>query len=274
MSHRAVAILIGLAFSTGVAQRNQPPGDSPLVLRSNAQEVLLDFVARDKHQKLVTDLQPEDIEILEDGAPQKVRGFRYRGGQGEPALRDADASARAIGSTPRYAALSQINVVTLVFEGLSPATRTQATQAAKDFLANEVGSDTYIGIFTLNQRLALLQQYTSDLKLLNQAVDRAASGAYQTFAKDMEAVVVRLNSIDSDPTQFQAIHPGSAEERGPTAADSGHATFLRMERAMAELTIRVMSNQAGNLSIDALQQLIHAQAQLPGRKTVIYFSGG
>ena len=75
MLHRAVVILTALAVSTGVAQKNQPPGDPQIVLRSTAQEVLLDFIARDKHQKLVIDLRPEDIEVLEDGVPQTVRSL-------------------------------------------------------------------------------------------------------------------------------------------------------------------------------------------------------
>jgi VWFA-related protein len=274
MSHRPIAILAAFAISTGVAQKSQPPGDPQIVIRSTTQEVLLDFIARDKHQKLVTDLRPEDIEILEDGVQQKLRSFRYRDGRVEPAHQDAAVPARAAGGAARYADLSQINVVSLVFEGLGPESRRQATQAAKDFLASESGPDTYTGVFTLNHRLALLQQYTNDLNLLNQAVDRAASGAYQRFAKDMEAIIARLNSIGPDPTQFQALRPGSAEERGPVAPDSGYAQYLRKEREMDELAIAVVSNQAGNLSIDALEQLIHVQAQLPGRKTIIYFSEG
>ena len=273
MLHRAVVILTALAVSTGVAQKNQPPGDPQIVLRSTAQEVLLDFIARDKHQKLVIDLRPEDIEVLEDGVPQTVRSFGYRNGREAPVHEGAAAPAHTSGEA-RYAALSQINVVSLVFEGLGPESRKQATQAAKDFLASEAGPNTYVAVFTLNHRLALLQQYTNDLSLLNQAVDRAGSGAYQKFAKDMEAVITRLNSIQSAPSQFQPIRPGSAEERGPTAPDTGPAQYLKYEQRMAELTIAIVSNQAGNLSIDALEQLIHAQAQLPGRKTVIYFSEG
>ncbi len=274
MSHRAVAILTVLAVSAGVAQKNQPPGDPQIVLRSTAQEVLLDFIARDKHQKLVTDLRPEDIEIREDGVPQSVRSFRYRNGHEEPTQQDAAPLPRADSGTHRYAALSQVNVVSLVFEGLSGDSRAQATRAAKDFLANEAGPDTYVAVFTLNHRLALLQQYTNDVSLLNRAVDRAATGAYQQFAKDTEAVIMRLNSIESDPTRFEAIHPGSAEERGPTAPDRGNGAFLAAEKAMLQLTIEVVANQAGNLSIDGLQRLIRAQAQIPGRKTVIYFSPG
>jgi len=83
MSRRAAAVLTAFAIFTGVAQQNQP-GNPQTVLRSTSQEVLLDFIARDKHQKLVTDLRAEDIEVLEDGVPQTVRSFQYRGGQGDP----------------------------------------------------------------------------------------------------------------------------------------------------------------------------------------------
>ena len=268
MLHRAV-ILTALAVSTGVAQRNQPPGDPQIVLRSTTQEVLLDFIARDKHQKLVTDLRAEDIEILEDGVPQKLRSFQYRNGHQDPAPQDAASPARATAAARRYAALSQINVVSLVFEGLGADTRRQATQAAKDFLANEAGPDTYIGVFTLDHRLALLQQYTNDLSLLNRAVERASTGAYQQFAKDMMPQIELLNAMTS-PESFQPIRPGSAEERGPVV----RSRFSPAEQKMAALTIAIITQQAGNLSIDALQQLIRAQTQLPGRKTVVYFSPG
>ena len=265
MLHRAVAILTVLAVPTGVAQRNQPSGDPQIVLRSTAQEVLLDFIARDKHQKLVTDLRPEDIEILEDGVPQKLRSFQYRNGHEEPAQQDAASLPRAAGGAPRYEALGQINVVSLVFEGLGADTRRQATQAAKDFLANESGPDTYIGVFILDHRLELLQQYTNDLSLLNRAAERVATGAYAEFAKDMLADVMATSSgaaVKGGP--FQPIRPGSAEERMGAVVSA----------QMAALSIAIMSQQAGNLSIDALQQLIRAQAQLPGRKTVVYFSAG
>lgn len=266
---RFVTILAVLAVSAGVAQQNQTPNSPRTVLRSTTQEVLLDFIARDKHQKLVTDLRAEDIEVLEDGVPQKLRSFEYHRGRDESVPRNEPAPARA-GASPALSPLREINLVSLVFESLSPDTRAQATRAAKDFLANEVDRNTYVGVFTLNHRLALLQQYTNNVDLLNRAVDRAATGAYQKFAKDIEEQVTRLNQITGAPERFQPMRPGSAEERGP----EGKSRFTGPERKMAEITIAVLTNQVGNLSIDALQQLIQAQAQLPGRKTVIYFSEG
>ena len=269
MSRRAIAFLAAIATVTGTAQQSQPPDNPPTVIRTTTQEVLLDFIARDKHQKLVTNLRQEAVEVLEDGVPQTARSFQYRGGREESAPQDGAAPAPARAAANPASPLRNINLVSLVFEALGAESRRIAAQAANDFLANEVDRNTYIGVFTLNHRLALLQQYTNDPALLKRAVDRAMGGAYQQYAKDTEREVMKLNSL-GDPHRFQQLHPGSAEERGPQ--DAGH--FAGPEAQMAALTISVLTNQVGNLSIDALQQLIEAQAQLPGRKTVIYFSPG
>jgi VWFA-related protein len=269
MSHHALAILSALTISTGVAQQNPPPANPPTVIRSTTQEVLLDFIARDKHQKLVTNLRQEDVEVLEDGVPQTARSFQYRGGRGEAGLQPGPASASA-GPSAVPSPLREINLVSLVFEGVGAESRREAAQAAKDFLANDLDPNTYVGVFTLKNRLALLQQYTNDADLLNKAVDRAMRGAYQQYAKEMENAIAKLNSLSGSPEQFQAIRPGSAEERGPQVSDR----FTGVERAMARIAIETLTAYAGHMSIDALQQLIEAQAQLPGRKTVIYFSEG
>ncbi len=265
MSRRTIAVLAAFALSRGLAQQNRPPENAQTLLRSTTREVLLDFIARDKHQKLVTGLRADDIEILEDGVPQTVRSFQYQGGAESTPQDGAVATARNTAPAP----LREMNLVSLVFDALGPESRRLATQAAKDFLANEADRNTYVGVFRLDHRLVLLQQYTNDMDLLRQAVDRAA-GANQPLAKDIEAQVAKLNSLAGNPQRFQPLRPGSAEERGPE--DAGR--FAAAERRLAAVTIEILSNQAGNLSIDALQQLIQAQAPLPGRKTVIYFSEG
>lgn len=265
---RCSVIAVLLALSIGFAQTTPQT-----ILRSTAQEVLLDFVARDKHQNLVTDLRAEDIEVLDDGVPQTLRSFQYRHGRQETAppagSAPAEASARAMAAPVR-----EINLVSLVFEALGAENRREAAQAAKDFLANQLDSDTYVGVFTLNHRLALLQQYTNDADLLNKAVDRALAGAYQEYAKDTDKQVARLNSLAANQTQFQSLQPGSAEERGPADISGGHGAFAAVERRMAAVSTAILMEQVGNLSIDALQRLIEAQAQLPGRKTIVYFSPG
>jgi len=272
MSHKVVALVAVLALSPGRAQRTQTSAVSETLFRSTTQEVLLDFVARDKHHGLVKNLRPEEVEILEDGVRQKVRSFQYRGGPDKPAEPGAAAPAAGAGST--YSPLREVNVVSLVFEGMSPQSRRRATLAAKAFLGSELRPNTYIGVFALNHRLALLQQYTNNLGLLNQAVDREANGASQAFMKDVQTQVAILHSLASGGG-FNAMQPGSADEKGAiSTASHSDAAAAALQRKMASLTIAILSSQVGNLSIDALHQLIRGQAQLPGRKTVVYFSEG
>jgi VWFA-related protein len=253
MSHRIVAIAAALTLIT--ALWSQPLSDSRVVLRSTAQEVLLDIVARDRHQKLVTDLRAEDIEILEDGVPQTLRSFQYRSGHQDATVQDATArAARSRG----YGALGQINVVSLLFEGLGIGSRPQAIQAARDFLATESGPDTYIGVFRLDHHLKLLQQYTNDLGVLNRALDRAAAGPYLNSAKDTVGAFgsgshssmpleSRRPSPSASESQIIPQEPGSAEERAPSPSSQF------------------------NEQMEALTDLI-LDYEGPGRKTVVYFS--
>ena len=64
-----------------VAASAQQPQTSDLVLHGGTREVLLDFVVRDKHQREVKDIRPEEVEIFEDGVRQTLKGFQYRTGK-------------------------------------------------------------------------------------------------------------------------------------------------------------------------------------------------
>jgi len=269
---------------------------SDVVIRTGAQEVLLDFVARDKHNKLVTDLRPDEVQVFEDGVKQTPRSFQFRTGKQVFASR-ANERAPAMAVKPVYDPLREINLVSIVLERMSYDNRARATQAVRDFLRSGVLPNTYIGVFTLNHRLAVLQPWTTDLALLNRAVDRAATGNYLEFAKGSEQIARQFNSLQAAngasnngepgqqsanpgtspqamnrPDTFQPINPGSAEERGP---DTGSGAAIRQVILRdLQATLKMMFQQEGYRSIDALRALIHAQAHLPGRKTVLYLSDG
>ncbi len=278
-------LLIPLLVPAAVAQQPPPTQASELVLHGGTREVMLDFVVRDKHQREVKDIRPEEVEILEDGARQTLKSFQYRTG------REAAPSTASVGhdtSQPlKLDPLREINLVTMVFAGMSPLSRQQAAAMAHDFLRTEPGPNTWIGVFTLNYRLAAVQSYTSDLDLLNRAVDRAATGQYQRFAKENLELVQHLNglqpdskqylqalpdhqSLAPDPQQFQPVQPGSAEEFVRGSDTAINATLA----AIDGITLRLLFRQEGTRTIDALRSLIREQAQFPGRKTVLVFSEG
>ncbi|HLH05566.1 MAG TPA: VWA domain-containing protein [Bryobacteraceae bacterium] len=237
-------------------------------LKATAQEVLLDFVARDKHDKAVTDLSAAEIEVYEDGVRQHLNSFRYRSGEPEMA---------SSGQLAQFDPLRELNLVSIVFEGMSAESRRRATEYALDFLQTGAGPNTWMGVFTLNHRLSVIQPYTNDLNLLRAAVRRAGSGEYQSFARESEQRLNRMNSLQagSDPllaARYRPLVPGSAEDGGPatglTKAEAG--VLLAIEKAM----LKAAYQQSGSRTIDALSDLVRAQAMLPGRKTILYSCEG
>jgi VWFA-related protein len=281
-----IAVFIG-AIS---AQQTAAPQPSEIVLHGGTREVLLDFVVRDKHQREVKDIRPEEVEIYEDGARQTLKSFQYR--TGKDAQPVTPGSSHNTGQPLKLDPLREINLVTMVFAGMSPLSRQQASAMAHDFLRTEPGPNTWIGVFTLKYKLAAIQPYTADIQLLHKAVDRAATGQYQQFAKENLELIQHINSLQPDtkqylqpykqstlgpdqqlrpnPQQFQPLQPGSAEEsvRGSDAAVN--ASLAAIDR----ITLRLLFRQEGTRTIDGLRSLIREQAQIPGRKTVLFFSEG
>jgi VWFA-related protein len=272
--HSTMLGVIGL-FATvftgaATAQQTPPAHPSELVLRGGTREVLLDFVVRDKHQREVKDIRPEEVEIFEDGVRQKLKGFQYRTGkEAQPAAAGASHDAA---QPLKLDPLREINLVTMVFAGMSPQSRQQAAAMAHDFLRAEPGPNTWIGVFTLNYRLAAVQTYTVDIQLLHKAVDRAATGQYQQFAKENLALIQHLNALENNPKygKYRPLQPGSAEERVPGLDPIFNPIMADMDR----VSVRLLFQQEGRRAIDGLRALIREQKQLPGRKTVLFFSEG
>src|SRR5687768_3429455 len=58
-------------------RRQQDPLVDDEVVRITTNLVQVDAVITDKDGKLVTDLKPEEVEILEDGRPQTITNFSF-----------------------------------------------------------------------------------------------------------------------------------------------------------------------------------------------------
>jgi hypothetical protein len=124
-----------------------PAQESAPTLRTTTNEVLLDFVVRDKHANIIRDLKPDEVQIFEDGVPQKLRHFEFLNGQAAqaaalaPDLAPAPASsvtpspdAPAAGHTVNE--LRDISVVSLVIADLDPRGRKVTRDAMRQFVTN------------------------------------------------------------------------------------------------------------------------------------------
>src|SRR6185295_20233053 len=70
--------------------QQQPESDD--VVRINTNLVQVDAVITDKNGKIVTDLKPEELEILEDDRQQKITHFSYNVTQNQAAPSDTTSA--------------------------------------------------------------------------------------------------------------------------------------------------------------------------------------
>jgi VWFA-related protein len=286
MKKTALICLIA-AYATARAQQPQrpaPPSDS-VTIHAATNEVLLDVVVRDKKGQRVTNLDPEDLEIIDDGVPRKITSFRLiegdqtiAGGEQAPQNKPTEANQ------PRRPVdvAHQIRLVTLIFNRLDLNARTIARTAALDLLKNEFPQNVYMGVLVLGDSLEALQPFTNDIGLLRKAVEHATGGAYTEFISDsarieqeMQQQLGPATAGESVGEQVQAMSDatGGSGGRGPSG-DPGGAAMAQMMLNMLQLSRTSELAQTGRSAIWGLIDVVSQQYRLPGRKSILFFSSG
>ena len=265
------------------AQTSQPPAQQKQeVLRIGAEEVLLDIIVRDKKGRSVTDLKLGDIEIYEDNVKQEIISFRNVNQGGESGVESSNTTP-ANSSTPNNGVpktadpLRQINLVSFVFERLSPDGRRNAKAAALEFLKENYGPNVMVAVFSLDQRINVIQSFTSDRDRAKFAVERAAGEAPSSFADGSQKIRQELeNFTQADATSAAATAGVGGQGGGSTVNGSSFA-----DAKAAEVTLNILRladdsarQQQGQTSIYSLLSLVQGQKRLQGRKMVVYFSEG
>jgi VWFA-related protein len=271
-----------LFLGVGMSSRAQQPArelSSPPSFRVDAGVVMLDVVVRDKKGRLVRDLRPEEVQVFEDGVRQEVTGFRF-----VETGREATPPAPAPGAPavpPRAEPPKQITLVTLLFDQLGTEARIIARRAALDFLASDHRTDLWIAVFTIDRKMRLLQQFTTNRDQARVAVD-VATGAAQAVRNDLAADAARVSregdaaaaSADQAAATIAAGGEG-ASTAGPAAgAAARDAAFALVEQNTLDMTDRLQKQMQGESSLFGLMALANQQQKLAGRKTILYFSEG
>lgn len=240
----------------------QQSGDP--VIRTAANEVVIDVVVRDKRGRLVAGLKREDFALTEDGAPQTITAFRDRHGT---ASEGSDAAVQAGVTAGR-----QMRLVTLVFDRMQPDARRLAKQAGLDLFQDELPPNLFYAVFYTDQKLRVLASFTRDREKLRQAVERATGINPSDFANDLSA----LRTAEAATGGSQGASEAAANANGSPVDSAGIAAeaMNRMVRDMLESAETASREQQGRSSIFSLWGIVREQQPLPGRKSVLYFSEG
>src|SRR5437763_10977875 len=238
-----------------VTTQRQPPVSEEDVVRITTNLVQVDAVITDKNGKPVTDLKPEEIQIFEDGRRQKITHFSYVLTETSGAARTPTPALKGANVPPipptRLKPEDVRRTVAIIVDdiGLSFESTYFVRRALKKFVDEQMQPDDLVAIIRTNTGIGALQQFTSDRKLLDAAIER----------------------IKWSPTGVAGIRGFSPLERDPMAeaiADAGGSPPPSDEAAQ----FRVQVFSVGTLGV--VGYAIRGLREVPGRKSVLLISDG
>lgn len=209
-----------------------------------ADKVVIGVVVKDKKDVAVPDLKPEEIEVTENGGKRPIESVRFV------------KAGEAPEGVPNPGSL-----VSLVFSGMDLNQQRRAKQAVEELLKQNLAPGTQIAVFRIGLQLWTLQPFTSDLALVRQAVDQAASNQDMALAEPDAAA--RKQVADT----LAQLATGAA---GDPAAISRAEVLGKIIRQGD----RLLRQQQLGSPLYLLMAVAKGQATAPGRKAVLYFAGG
>jgi VWFA-related protein len=231
--------------------------ESATVLRAVTRLVVVDVVATDGYGTPINDLKQEDFTILENDRPQEIRAFTFQHppAPGAPALRETPVrlEPNVFTNVPSYKADTALSVLLLDALNTNFANQAYARSQMIKYL-EKIPEGRPIAVFLLNTKLHLLQDFTSDPKVLKNVIKGIKGG--------MSPVLDNA----AGGTDQELLPPGLADA-GIIPADMVNAIQqFENERVAAQTDIRV------KYTLDAMNSLARMLSGYPGRKNLIWVS--
>ena len=234
------------------SQEIQKPGSDDVV-RITTNLVQVDAVVTDKNGKIVTDLKPEEIKILEDGRQQKITNFSYNVTEtpAAPARREkpppVDKNAPPAPPTRLKPEDIRRTIAIVVDDlGLSFESTHFVRRALKKFVDEQMQTGDLVAIIRTGGGMGALQQFTSDKRQLYAAIER-----------------VKWNANGrSGVGAFAALEPPTPGDKGPEM-DAKNEEMNQFREDMFAVG-----------TLGAISYVVKGLRELPGRKSILLVSDG
>lgn len=248
----AVAAQTGSPASS-VAPGSSEPSNNVPTFQANANLVLVDVVVRDKG-KPVEGLPQSDFQVFEDGKPQTVSVFEeHRATDVEQAAQAPVLPPHVYGNFPQYRIESATNV--LLLDALNTPLNDQTfTRAQILKYLHTIPRGTQIAVFTLASRLRVISGFTTDVDAIEEALSPEHTPKQKSLMTDPEGE----HAEKVAEAGLKAEIPGVTQE--VDAFERDHQAF--------------QADQRVDITLGAFGQMARYLSTVPGRKNLIWVSGG
>jgi VWFA-related protein len=245
------SILTGLLAVAQGQQTAKHDAGATAVFRSQSRLVLLDVVVTDAAGHSINGLKASDFTVLEDGKPQTILAFHEQDSRGTQS--NPQAIVLPEHEYTNYEA-DEAKARTVVLVDALNSDREDLANARNRLLQflKKMPAGQEVAIYALGSQLMQLQSFTSNPKLLEAAAERLATrpGWTNYDNRRLSADINEAARVVTDPRMLAMIASDLAEEHD------------------AKLEMRTQ------YTFEALAQLARSLAVIPGRKNLIWLSGG
>lgn len=244
-----ICLLLTLLLALALPVAPQASSDQ-VVIQAGTHVVLVNVVAKDKSGKPVDGLTRDDFVLRDNGREQKIELF---------AREEASAATAVSSSTARLTftnrpAPNLAAVTVFLFDELNTQLGDQEL-AKKDFLRYLRGlpASSRVALFVLGDSLSLLHDFSQDMASLQEALTR------------------HINRVNPEVTSATAPPPSSNSITGEQNTTAQWDNFLKASKqAYVDYTETVRATRTAA----ALETIAGHLLGIPGRKTLIWISGG
>jgi VWFA-related protein len=248
-----IALLIAAPVLAAGAQ-DKGKQDKGGEIRLSTELVQIDVLVTDKSKKPVSGLTREDFELYDNNKPQHITNFAYEETKARH-IEDAAAENRRLPRAITAAELRRVfafvvDTLHIKYENIG-----RTRKMLSDFVDNKMQPGDLVLILPTGGGSGVLQQFTSDQRLLHRAIDRLRPFFF---------------SNDTTPYRSMArlgLSPGSS----PGARNGG---FGRLPSAQTGADPDPFELADVHTTLNAMKETIKSMNKLPGRKLALLVSEG
>jgi VWFA-related protein len=256
--HTTVCLLL---FCFALNLRAQEPDQD--VVRITTNLVQVDVVVT-KDGKQITDLKPENFEILEDGRRQSITSFAYVSTNTSRTENVEPKNDRGpiIPKPPLPRDIRRTIAIVVDDLGMSFQSMANLRTYLRKFLSENLRPNDLIAIIRTGGEVGALQQFTSDARVLSSAISDLKWNPCSRVGASVLTPERSLLVLNPPERQLQGRipadrSPGSSQVDRPTVSNESNACSV---------------GSSVSYSINALRFMLRGMRELPGRKSMMIIS--
>ena len=265
---RHTFLLLPFFLTVLLVSQTAPTSNSqaPVTFQSNVRVVLLDVIVTDSSGAPVTGLTEDDFRVFEDNKQQKIASFKEHNGAPITTADLPPMPPNVYTNYPSVETADSINVLLMDSLNTQMPDQQYVHQQTLKYLKT-LPAGARIAIFTLSSRLRMVQEFTSDSSRLLAALnDPDLSWPQHSPLLKSQAESQANDAMVNEAKKIAVTTPINLAHEAVDPVSSLKALIAEKDVALTEARVAI--------TLSALQQLARYLSAYPGRKNLIWVSGG